>query len=450
MARILVVDDEAGMRRILGMILKESGHAVTEASGVEAARREMARAPFDLVVTDQRMPDGEGLALLDTARELDPTLSTVVITAHTTVELAVEAMRRGAFDFIPKPFEPDAVRVVVRRALERTELLRENASLRGAVSRLGARGNIVGESPAMRRLQELIDRVAPTGATVLITGETGSGKELVARAIHERSPRAEKPFVAVNCAAFTETLLDSELFGHEKGAFTGADRLRQGLFEAADKGTLFLDEAAEMTLPLQAKLLRVLVEGEVVRLGSTAPRRVNVRILAATHRDLRARVEEGLFRDDLYYRLAVVPVAVPSLRERPGDLPLLVQHFLRAVAVDLKTEPRTICPAAIEKLASYRFPGNVRELRNLIERACILARGPEIGPEDFLLASDGGAPAPPPDSGRGGDLRTALEEVEQDMIRRALRAAGGVQAQAARRLGISRSDMTYKIKKYGI
>jgi two-component system response regulator HydG len=460
MAQILLVDDEASMRRVLAAILGEDGHVPVEAAGVTEARRLLETRPFDLVITDQKMPDGEGLSLVAAAREADPALPVVIVTAFATVELAVAALKEGAFDFITKPFVAETVRAVVRRASERSALVRENENLKGAVRHLRVGTELVGESPAMRRVREMIARVGPTGATVLITGETGVGKELVARALHEVSPRALQPFVPVNCAAFTETLLESELFGHERGAFTGADRPRQGLFEAAHRGTLFLDEVGEMAPATQARLLRVLMDGEVVRVGTTVPRKVDVRLLVATHRDLSGRVREGLFREDLYYRIAVVPLAVPPLRERLEDLPLLVDRLLARVALALKAPARRISPAALETLSKYDFPGNVRELRNVVERACILASGPELQPADFPMAL--GAP------GRGGvpshagpeawlsslptsvDLRRMLDEVEKGLIGRALESAGGVQAEAARRLGISRSDIAYKIRKHGL
>ena len=458
MARLLVVDDELNMRRILGAILRGDGHDLVEAASVDEARRAFASSPFDLVVTDQRLPDGDGLSLLASCREVDPTVPVVLITAYATVELAVDAMRQGAFDVVPKPFVPEAVRAVVTRACERTELLRENERLRGQVRRLAGSQELVGDGPEMGKLRALIARVAPTGATVLVSGETGTGKELVARAIHAASGRAGRPFVAVNCAGLSETLLESELFGHERGAFTGADRPRQGVFEAAHLGTLFLDEAGEMSLGLQAKLLRVLTNGEVVRVGATVPRHVDVRIIAATNRDLQQRVRDGLFREDLYYRLAVVPIAVPPLRSRRGDIAGLVEHFLALVAGDLKVAPRSVSPAAMAKLVAYDFPGNIRELRNLIERAAILAAGPRIEPEDVPLAAAGSPPA----GGDGAgierlvaelpdplDLPAVIGAVEDALIRRALAAAGGVQAEAARRLGVSRSHLAYKLKTKG-
>ncbi|HSB26329.1 MAG TPA: sigma-54 dependent transcriptional regulator, partial [Pyrinomonadaceae bacterium] len=444
MACILIVDDENNMRRILSAILQDDGHVVVEAAGAKEAIERISTAQFDLVLTDQKMPDGTGLSVIAAARDADPTLPVVMLTAFATVDLAVEAMRQGAFDFIAKPFTPDGVLAVVRRAAERAELLRENDRLRSQLGRLGLTDEILGDSPPMRRMRERIARVAPTNATVLITGETGTGKELVARAIHKGSTRSNNSFVAINCAAFQETLLESELFGHERGAFTGADRSRQGLFEAAHRGTLLLDEAGEMSLPLQAKLLRVIVDGQVLRVGSTTPRNVDVRLIVATHRDLMQRVREGLFRDDLYYRIAVVPIHIPPLRQRKADIPLLVQSLLKQVAQELKLPIRQMKPGAMDKLLHYNFPGNVRELRNLIERACILTREQDIDPSDVVLASE-----------EEGDqrkiledhlqrwlstlpphvkLRHTLEEIERELVLRALRAAHGVQAEAARTL----------------
>ncbi len=451
MPRILVVDDEVNMRRVLASILEGDGHSVSGASGLSEAKALIESGSFECALTDQRMKDGQGLDVLMACREADPSLPVVFITAYATVELAVEAMRQGAFDFLPKPFQPEQVRAVVGRACERASLVRENELLREQVQRMRVQDDLVGASPALERVRETVTKVAPTSMTVLITGETGTGKELVARAIHRRSRRADRPFLAVNCAAFAEQLLDSELFGHERGAFTGADRTRHGLFEAANEGTLFLDEAGEMALPLQAKLLRVLVDGEVVRVGSTAARRVNVRILVATHRDLARRVDEGLFRQDLYYRLAVVPLEIPPLRERVEDIPLLVEHFLGQVARDLKVPRRRIDPAALDGLVHYAFPGNVRELRNLIERAYILSGDGDLTPSAFpSIRTPESVPASGDAIPEGMDLRRTLESVERRLLAGALEAADGVQAEAARRLGISRSDIAYKLKKFGL
>ena len=457
MSRVLVVDDEKSMRKILASNLAQDQHLVIEAGNVAEARSRLATYRFDAVLTDQKMPDGEGLEVLACAREADPALSVVFLTAFATVELAVESMRQGAFDFITKPFEPDVVRATVKRACEHTLLLRENTILKDAVGRADAFADIFGASPAIERVRQMIARVAPTNATVLITGETGTGKELVARAIHRASPRAEKPFIPVNCAAFTETLLESELFGHEKGAFTGADRARQGLFEAAHEGTLFLDEAGEMSPATQAKLLRVLTDGNILRVGSTKPREVDVRVLVATHRNLEEKAKSGEFRHDLYYRLAVIPIALPALRERPEDIPGLCELFCRQAARELKMAPRPISPSAVDKLVAYQFPGNIRELRNLIERAMILSTSSEIGPEDLPVFS----PESLRPETRGElawmnaipesvDLRQFLENMEQSLIRRALKASGSVQAEAARRLHLSRSDLAYKLTKYQI
>jgi DNA-binding NtrC family response regulator len=464
MARILIVDDEPNMRRILASHLRQDKHEVMEASGVEEARRSLAANDFDVVFTDQRMPDGEGLEVLQTAKESNPTISVVFLTAVATIELAVESMRKGAFDFLTKPFQPGVVCAAASRASAHTSLLRENELLKGAVVRLEGANEIYGASPAIAEVREKIARVAPTHATVLITGETGTGKELVARAIHRNSPRANKPFVAVNCAAFTETLLESELFGHEKGAFTGADRARQGLFEAAHEGTLFLDEAGEMSMAAQAKLLRILTDGQLLRIGSTKPRAVDVRVLVATHRDLQLRVRDGLFRDDLYYRLAVVPIHIPPLRERRDDIPGLCELLSRQVSTELKLASRPLSVQAKESLMRYDFPGNVREMRNLFERAYILSSREEIGAENFPVpvANNGHSQAAPTDMdgtyqlptsttvGATFDLTGVLEQTEKDLILRMLSTTGGAQAEAARRMGLSRSALAYKLTKYGI
>ena len=459
MGRILVVDDEPNMRRILASNLRLDQHQIWEAAGVEEAQRSLAANDFDVVITDQKMPDGEGLTVLSSAHENDSTLPVIFLTAVATIELAVESMRRGAFDFVTKPFEPEVVRATVRRACERTRLMRENILLKDAVVRLEGTSEIYGESPAMHEVRDRIARVAPTHATVLITGETGTGKEIVARAIHRNSPRAPKPFVAVNCAAFTETLLESELFGHEKGAFTGADRQRLGLFEAAHEGTLLLDEAGEMSLAAQAKLLRVLTDGQVLRVGSTRPRRVDVRVLVATHRNLEQRVKDGLFREDLFYRLAVVPIHLAPLRDRRDDIAGLSDVVCHQVATELKMPRRRLSSEALRKLQQYRFPGNLRELKNLIERAYILSSGQEIGADDLpitqreaVASGNGGAHAaglsiPFADS---FDLTGILERAEKELIVRTLTSTHGAQAEAARRMGLSRSALAYKLTKYGI
>jgi len=459
MGRILVVDDEPNMRRILASNLRQDQHEIWEAGGVQEAQRSLSAHDFDVVITDQKMPDGEGLTVLVSAHENDSTLAVIVLTAVATIELAVESMRSGAFDFLTKPFQPELVRATVRRACERTRLLRENILLKDAVVRLEGTSEIYGESPAMQEVRERIARVAPTHATVLITGETGTGKEVVARAIHRNSPRASKQFVAVNCAAFTETLLESELFGHEKGAFTGADRQRQGLFEAAHEGTLFLDEAGEMSLAAQSKLLRVLTDGQVLRVGSTRPRHVDVRVLVATHRNLEQRVKEGLFREDLFYRLAVVPIHLPAVRDRRDDIAGLSDVFCHQVATELKMLRRRLSSEALQKLQQYHFPGNLRELKNLIERAYILTSNGEIGPEDLPVMKKEATVA---GNGHGQipsltipfadsfDLTEVLEKTERELLVRTLTSTRGAQAEAARRMGLSRSALAYKLSKYGI
>jgi DNA-binding NtrC family response regulator len=459
MARLLVIDDEQNLRRVLISDLRLDGHSIDEADGVCAAASLLADHDYDVVITDQKMPDGDGLKVLSIAHESDPSLAVIFLTAVPTIELAVESMRQGAFDFITKPFNSDVVRATVRRAFERTSLVRENRLLKSAVGKLLGGEPIFGSSKGIQAVRDQIARVAPTDATVLIVGETGTGKELVARAIHANSRRAEKPLVAVNCAAFTETLLESELFGHERGAFTGADRSRQGLFEAAHGGTLFLDEAGEMSPSAQAKLLRVLVDGQVQRVGATLSRKVDVRVLAATHRNLLERVHEGHFREDLYYRLAVVPINIPPLRERKQDLEGLCSVLSNQIAHDLKIGAKRVSAAAMDKLRAYTFPGNIRELRNLLERAHILSAGDELSAEDIPVELSGASANQSKNLAMrewihtlptNVDLRGLLAEFERNLVERAMWQAGGVQAEAGRMLGLSRSDMGYKITKHEI
>jgi DNA-binding NtrC family response regulator len=460
MGRILIVDDEPGMRRILVSNLRRDGHVTVEAAGAVEAKGLLARDEYDVVLTDHKMPDGSGLDVLHAVQEDDATTSVIFLTAVGTMELAVESMRKGAFDFLTKPFVPDVVRSAINRACERTALLRENAVLRTTVKKLEGADEILGNSAGIRAAREMVARVAATNSTVLITGETGTGKELVARAIHRNSSRGQNPFIAINCAAVTESLLESELFGHEKGAFTGADKARAGLFEAAHEGTLFLDEVAEMSPTAQAKLLRVLADGEIQRVGSTVARHVDVRVLAATHRNLQEQVQKGKFREDLYYRLAVLLIHLPPLRERREDLGELCRMLSVRIAAEIKVKARPLSAAAEAKLASYSFPGNVRELRNLLERALILGQGAELQADDFPLQPIAQAAATmqgeltieqmaaqfPPHI----DLRDTLMRLERALILRALDNADGVQAEAARHLGVSRSDLGYKVGKYSI
>ncbi|PYX84023.1 MAG: hypothetical protein DMG70_08140 [Acidobacteria bacterium] len=463
MGRILIVDDEPNMRQTVASNLRQDGHEISEAVSVDEARSNLLANDFDAVLTRQPMPDGEGLTVLDAARENDPSLSVVLLTAVASLELAVEGLGQGAFDFLTMPFQLEVLRATARRACEHTALRRKNLLLTETVARLEGGAELYGEGPAVREVREKIARIAPTNAPVLITGETGTGKELVARAIHRNSPRASRPFLALNCAASAETLLENELFAHQKGAFAGAGRASQGLVEAANEGTLFLDEAGEISPATQAKLLCIIAEGRLPRVGSAKPRVVNVRVLVATRRDLPQRVRDGLFREDLYYRLAAEPIHVPPLRERLEDIPGLCDWLSRQVATELRLPVRAISGEAVDNLKRYHFPGNVRELKNLIERAYILSRNQEIGPEDFPLAQGVALGANPGvNSGRAVDvvrmeklpqpfdLSAFLDQTEKDLIVRTLASTGGAQAEAARRLGLSRSALAYKLTKYGI
>jgi DNA-binding NtrC family response regulator len=457
MARILIVEDEPNMRKLLAMNLRAEGHVPVEVATIKDGLEAVNGNDFEVILTDQRLPDGEGLDIVSAVTQSDAATAVIVLTAYGSVELAVETMRKGAFDFLTKPFSAENLKAVIQRAARHTALRRENDLLRSAVGKLTGQSEIRGRSARVTRLREMIARVGPTEATVLITGETGTGKELVARAIHKASERAARPLVSVNCAAFTETLLESELFGHEKGAFTGADRIRHGLFETAHQGTLFLDEAGEMSPAAQAKLLRVLAEGKITRVGSSVTRDVDVRVLVATHRNLLREVEEGRFRQDLYYRLAIVPIQVPPLRERAEDIPELADYLLEQIASELKMPKRVLDPDTLPQLTAYSYPGNIRELRNLLERACILTNGREIGwidlPETPQEQDEGSASVPSiagmalPEEFQ---LRSTLASWERSIIEQTLLKTRGSKTEAARRLGLSKSDLSYKLSKYGL
>jgi two-component system response regulator AtoC len=448
--RVLVIDDEPGLRHTLLLILRDEGYHVQVADDGETGLRMALADPPDLVLCDIRMPRMGGLDFLERFQEAGGTALVVMMSAYGTLDTAVEAMRRGAYDYISKPFNADEVLLTLRKAEEREQLRREVALLRKEVGRAEGFQGVVGASAAMREVMDLALRVAPFPSTVLLTGESGSGKEAVARAIHRASPRGEKPFVAVNAGAIPENLLESELFGHEKGAFTGADRAREGVFEEAHGGTLFLDELGELSLPLQVKLLRVLQERTIRRVGGTGERAVDVRVLAATARDLVAEVKAARFRDDLYYRVNVVQIHIPPLRTRPEDIPLLAEHFVvrhsKRLGVDTAGLPRTLLPV----LAAYSWPGNVRELENVIERALVLSGG-AIGEEHlpahvrsgrqlFDLRDD------------DGDLsvKRRLPALEKTLIERALERCNGNRTRAAELLDLSVRALSYKIHDYGL
>lgn len=455
-ARILVVDDEPRVCQFLRTVLEAEGWQVTAAQGGAQALEELARGSYDLVITDLVMPEVDGMQVLEAARAEDPDAVVIVITGYSTVESAVEAMKKGAFDYVPKPFKVEHIKLQCRRALEQRRVVLENRVLRHQLSVTEVRfGRMIGDSPAMREVYRLIGKVAPTDSTVLIRGETGTGKELVARAIHYHSPRREHPLVTVNCAALPETLLESELFGYTRGAFTGATAPKRGLLEEADGGTFFLDEIGDVSLALQAKLLRVLEEGEFLRLGETRPRRVDVRVIAATNRDLEAALDSGGFRSDLYFRLNVFTINLPPLREREGDIPLLAGHFLQRSAQRMGKPLRGFTPRAMECLSRYSWPGNVRELENVVERAAILAEGPFVDVGDLPREMQHPAPGPEPlplplPLPEGRNFKEAVREFERSLVLAALERAGGVPARAARLLGLNRSTFHEITRRLGI
>jgi DNA-binding NtrC family response regulator len=444
--RILVVDDEANQRELVSGYLKKQGFEVFTAGGGEPALELFRQSPMELILTDQRMPGLSGLDLLKAAREINPETQVIVMTAYGNVESAVEAMKAGAADYLAKPLHLGELRQKIQRIVEQHRLYAENRALREELQSRHRIEGIIGESGQMVEVISLVQRVAASEATVLIRGESGTGKELIAKAIHYASPRAARPLVRVNCAALPENLLESELFGHEKGSFTGAVASRKGRFELADTGTLFLDEIGDLPLHLQAKLLRVLQEREFERVGSSQPIKVNVRILSATHRDLESLMRAGQFRDDLYYRLNVVTILIPPLRERRQDLPALMDHFLKFFAAKNGKTLRGFSREARDTLLRYDYPGNVRELENLIERAVVLSRGDLIGHGDLPLTVE----APEASGEPPAQLTAAVEGLERRMIKNALARASGVQTRAADLLGITERALRYKLKKYGL
>ncbi len=448
--KILIVDDEEGMRKLLARVLIKHGYDAVIAGSGEEALALVETDTFDLIITDIKMPGMDGLELLNEIKSFDPDLPIIVITAYGTVESAVQALRAGAYDYITKPFETDEIHLTVAKVFEHERLLAENRYLH---EQLDGRYNftgVSGKSVAMQQVFDMASSVAASNANVLITGESGTGKELVARSVHSSSARRDKPFIVLNCAALPENLLESELFGHEKGAFTGAINSKKGRFELADNGTLFIDEVGEMSQAAQLKLLRVLQEQEFERVGGSRTIRCNVRLVAATNRKLEDDVRDGLFREDLYYRLNVVNIHMPPLRERREDIESLARHFVGHYAADTGKKIDDISPRALSCLLAYEWPGNVRELQNVIERAVVLAKGSTLTPLDFPqgLQDDSSICVTVP--GQDGNLTEILEDFERQLIVQTLRRHAGSQTKAADVLGIKRTTLRYKMQKYGL
>jgi two-component system response regulator AtoC len=443
---ILVVEDEEKLRRVVELQLKGAGFEVEQAGTVEQAMRLADRA--DVVLTDLRLPGVSGLELLANLRRQDSHTPVIVMTAFGSIETAVEAMKAGAVDFLPKPFSLDHLMTVVNKALELRTLRDENRELRAELSQRYEFDNMVGHSEAMREIFGTITRVAPTRATVLLCGESGVGKDMIARAIHHHSPRADRPFVKINCTALPENLMESELFGYEKGAFTGANTSKLGKFEQADTGTVFLDEIGDVPATVQVKLLRILQEREFERLGSNKVKHIDVRVLAATNVDLRAALEQGTFREDLYYRLNVLPINIPPLRERKEDIPYLATHFVKKHGKDLGSPVESISDGAMERLLGYHWPGNVRELENVLERSMVLGNGAVLEAGDVKLDTAPAARFTVADNFLPEG--TTLDQYEQSIIREALKRANGNKSQAARMLGLTRNALRYRLTQMGL
>jgi two-component system NtrC family response regulator len=452
MQTILIVDDEKNYLVLLEALLGAEGYEVMTASAAQQALAVLRQSDVDLVITDMKMPGMSGMELLDECKKIKPEVPVITLTAYGTIEMAVEAMKKHAYDYITKPFQNEQLKLTVKKALEAHRLEKENRLLRQALSERFRHGGIIGKSRPMVRIYDMIDKIAQSKTTVLITGPSGTGKELIAKSIHYGSPRRDGPFITVNCGALAETLLESELFGHEKGAFTGAAAMKKGRFEAADGGTLFLDEVGDMPASLQVKLLRVLQEMAFERVGGTKTIKVDVRVISATNRDLKKEVAAGNFREDLFYRLNVINLEIPPLSERLDDIPLLVRHFIEKYGRPGEADKIEIGQDVLKIFYNYKWPGNVRELEHVIERALVLSGTGRITVEDLPQEMRGGRADfdierfIPPDV----PLHIALDTIEERMVRRALERCNNIQAHAAQMLGITKSLMQHKIKKYGI
>lgn len=446
---ILVVDDDLAHRTMLRTLLGRWGYDVAEADDGQGAIEAVHKKPFDLILMDIRMVRVSGLEAQMEIKRFNPAIPVIIMTAYASVETAVKALKEGAYDYLTKPLDFDELKIIMERAMEHSRLQEENRYLRESLASHFDRRNLIGRSAPMTRLMETVTQVAPSEATVLITGESGTGKEMIAGAIHFNSRRKEGPFVKINCAAITETLLESELFGHEKGAFTGAERRKEGKFRQANRGSIFLDEVSEMSLAMQVKLLRVLQEREIVRVGGEEVIKIDVRVIAATNKELIREVQVGRFREDLYYRLNVVTLHVPPLRERRDDIPLIAQHFLTLFAKKNHKNIKGFTPRAMDRLLKYNWPGNVRELMNAVERGVVLSRSEYLDEEEFSLVLQDqprSAETPAPQIAAA----PSLDEVEKETILRALETSGGNKSEAARRLGITRRTLHLKLKKYGM
>ncbi|HVP10671.1 MAG TPA: sigma-54 dependent transcriptional regulator [Phycisphaerae bacterium] len=447
--RILIIEDEKLIRWSLRQRFSEEGYQVDDAENATEGLDKLSRATYDLVMLDYKLPDLSGLDVLRRIREDDQDIVVLIMTAYSSVENAVEAMRLGAYDYVSKPFKMDALMLTVNKALETTRLKREVRDLRSQMQKKFGFDRILGRCPIMLKLFELMRDVAASGAsTIFLRGESGTGKDLVAKSIHYNSDRASRPFMNITCTAITESLLESELFGHERGAFTDAKALKKGLLELADGGTVFLDEVGDMPPSLQAKLLRFLEEKTFRRVGGVSDIEVDVRVIAATNRDINKLLEEGKFREDLYYRLNIIPIDLPPLRDRGDDIIMLAEYYVDIFAREFKRDVRSLSPPAVEKLMSYTWPGNVRELRNIIERSVLLCKQPTIGPDDLVLGRGG-----PEHQSYSIDLPPggiSLQTVEEQLVRQALAQTGDNQTKAAKLLHLSRDQLRYRMERYGL